>query len=323
MLVVTCLQSDPKLKPDAPRPLTSEETESLLTTPPEYIERGKECIKSFVEIRFPIVQSAGENDLIAVEIAKEEFNNGKRKCFACGVVFEASKRKVKCDSCKSNLKKAEKEAKGSNNSTANIRKTRPPPEPGWTMVSFNNKGHEIQKKIDSEEQPLGNPNKVEYWLQDPIFLNPGSEENLLEILRKIGKDAGIRQYGTGTREWVWITVDGSPYKIICKLIANTKDDLGKHEFLWIRLREGLFHEEFNMQKAIIDVNFDVIIRDFANVSANYTSEKAQKTYRKASDKHKGRDNLITWRQAMIDELIYTYVFSIEHDKDTPVSVDSF
>ena len=61
-------------------------------------------------------------------------------------------------------------------------------------------------------------------LLDPVFVNPNSTENIILVLRHIGKKAGISSYSTpgkdGARQWTFVCCDGLPYGIVRKLIEE-------------------------------------------------------------------------------------------------------
>ena len=63
--------------------------------------------------------------------------------------------------------------------------------------------------------------RVEVTLGEPTFQNPNSYESVANILREIGIKSGISLYGTGTREWLFLEVDGTIYSMLIELIFNT------------------------------------------------------------------------------------------------------
>lgn len=107
-------------------------------------------------------------------------------------------------------------------------------------------------------------------ISDPAFMNPNSIESVKLILRQIGLNAGIRQYGKGNREWLFVVCDGLPFGLCNKVIEMTlrcglckcsdvfytsetefqahhnsihigKDEIKVKEFDWVILRPGNGH----------------------------------------------------------------------------------
>ena len=55
---------------------------------------------------------------------------------------------------------------------------------------------------------------------EPDFINPNSYSAIIQVIQNIGVRAGIKQYGTGSREWLFIECDVFPYNTIRSIIAN-------------------------------------------------------------------------------------------------------
>ena len=55
---------------------------------------------------------------------------------------------------------------------------------------------------------------------EPDFVNPNSFATITEVLQNIGHRAGIKHYGGGKREWLFVECDGFPYSIIRDLLDN-------------------------------------------------------------------------------------------------------
>lgn len=117
---------------------------------------------------------------------------------------------------------------------------------------------------------------------DPVFVNPNSFENLILVLRHIGKTAGVKRYGGNDREWLTVCCDVLPYTMLLKLTqeylvfakcrkgfigiekfqhhVNSEhigEDIVEHirEFDWVHLKIGDGHYEMNLMKAFIDMNW--------------------------------------------------------------------
>ena len=69
-----------------------------------------------------------------------------------------------------------------------------------------------------ENVPSGHTGvKHKVHLLDPVFVNPNSTENIMQVLRHIGKSVGLTRYGGTERSWVAVCCDGSPFTIMNKL----------------------------------------------------------------------------------------------------------
>ena len=51
-------------------------------------------------------------------------------------------------------------------------------------------------------------------------MNPNSFATITEVLQNIGLSTGIKHYGGGKREWLFVECDGLPYSIIRDLLDN-------------------------------------------------------------------------------------------------------
>ena len=115
---------------------------------------------------------------------------------------------------------------------------------------------------------------------EPDMLNPGSFDNVSTILFNIAERAGIKQYGKGDRNWLFLECDGGIYAIVEKPLFNVfccdkckdrfygidsfkghrcsilYDITPRHEFGWLIPMPGLLHVEMNGCKAF----FKLIVR---------------------------------------------------------------
>ena len=55
---------------------------------------------------------------------------------------------------------------------------------------------------------------------EPDFVNPNSFATITEVLQNIGHSTGIKHYGGGKREWLFVECDGFTYSIIRDLLDN-------------------------------------------------------------------------------------------------------
>ena len=86
-------------------------------------------------------------------------------------------------------------------------------------------------------------NIPEIYIPDPININPNSIVNVEKVLLHIETISGIKD---GSRKWVAVTCDGVPYHHVIKL---------KEKFPWLVLILGQLHEEMNMLRAYVELNW--------------------------------------------------------------------
>ena len=56
-----------------------------------------------------------------------------------------------------------------------------------------------------------------------MFVNPNSADALKEVLRRVDKAANVKRYhpdNPSAREWLNVTMDGSPYLVCRKVIED-------------------------------------------------------------------------------------------------------
>ena len=86
-------------------------------------------------------------------------------------------------------------------------------------------------------------NIPEIYIPDPININPNSIANIEQVLLHIELISGIRD---GTRKWIIVACDGVPYRYATKM---------KEKFPWLILVPGQLHEEMNMLRAYVELNW--------------------------------------------------------------------
>lgn len=213
------------------------------------------------------------DDTVAMQKESEEV----KVCAKCG--HNNPKTKRVCLNCKTNLKQAQLSATqadvygtftyAENKGTASnyhnevrldIART---DENVYRIQSFQEKAPELIHGLRSEHR--SQPPTLS--ISDPAFMNPNSIESVKLILRQIGLNAGIRQYGKGNREWLFVVCDGLPFGLCNKVIERTlrcglckcsdvsytsetefqahhnsihtgKDEIKVKEFDWVILRPG-------------------------------------------------------------------------------------
>ena len=81
------------------------------------------------------------------------------------------------------------------------------------------------------------------FLPDPLPLNPNSIENVRKVLDHIQEISGINK---GERKWIPVICDGVPYNYAQKIKKN---------YPRILMIPGQLHEEMNMLKAFVELNW--------------------------------------------------------------------
>lgn len=142
--------------------------------------------------------------------------------------------------------------------------------------------------------------------------------NLIEsvkfILRQIGFNVGIRQYGKGNREWLFVVCDGLLFGFCNKVIERIlrcgfckcsdvfyiseiefqvyynfiyigKDEIKVKEFDWVILRFGNGYYEMNMFKSFIEVNWDVFFGELVKLMG-FKLENVQRAVKNGIDNYK-------------------------------------
>lgn len=87
----------------------------------------------------------------------------------------------------------------------------------------------------------------EIFIPDPLPLNPNSIENVRKVLEHIQEISGINK---GKRKWIPVVCDGIPYNYAQKI---------KEDYPRILLIPGQLHEEMNMLKSFVELNWYVFI----------------------------------------------------------------
>ena len=89
-------------------------------------------------------------------------------------------------------------------------------------------------------------NTPHIFIPDPLLLNPNSIANVRKVLDHIQEISGINKQ---ERKWIAVVCDGVPYHH-----AQTI----KKEYPGIILLPGALHEEMNMLKAFVELNWYVL-----------------------------------------------------------------
>jgi hypothetical protein len=100
-------------------------------------------------------------------------------------------------------------------------------------------------RISISQQPVADSGvKVpDIYIPDPLNINPNSIDSVEKILLHIEKISGIKE---GIRKWVAVACNGVPYHHATKI---------KEKFPWLILVPGQLHEEMNMLRAYVELNW--------------------------------------------------------------------
>jgi hypothetical protein len=189
-------------------------------------------------------------------VAKDNTTMGKKKkCNNCGM-SNIINLKHNCPNCNEKLptlSQIQQETQEDNQSRVEINHTK----------SLKFKHH--QDKTDIPNEPVNITSitqkstqqegvKVpEISVPDPLPLNPNSIENVRKVLDHIQEISGIKD---GKRKWIAVVCDGVPYNHAQKI---------KNNYPGILLIPGPLHEEMNMLKAYVELNWyvvKIIVRSF-------------------------------------------------------------
>jgi len=301
-------------------------------------------------------------DDIDLRVAEIKAKEGMRVCPVCQTTMERTKRKCVNPDCRVSLKAAEKEVQGTDvlgtALVAPVRQYRHRVKE--TQYGFeiddNEEGHVIVKENVSEchdefQHVASNhpDHQVKVLASDPVFVNPNSGDALKEVLRRVGKAANVKRYhpdNPSAREWLNVTMDGSPYLVSRKVIVDVlmctecgaevlRQKVSEHcekyhggqkcsaieEFSWVVLRIGKLHVEMNMARHFIDLNWDIFLSKLAS-ELGFVSEAGQKFVRRGSDHRKTMSVLKVAHIGLWKEMLIPYVRD-RLSSSSPLSVNDY
>ena len=90
-------------------------------------------------------------------------------------------------------------------------------------------------------------NVPDILVSDPIPINPNSIKNVQKVIEHIKEISGINK-----GEWKWIAV-------VCDRILYHYTQKFKHDYPEILLIPGPLHEEMNILKSFVELNWQVIV----------------------------------------------------------------
>jgi hypothetical protein len=171
-----------------------------------------------------------DKDLFDVEIARQTALENSKVCAKCGTVNTKTKRVSVNENCKCNLKAAELSVSGQDQFgmlTERPSTTRKVSEARY-HIECDAQGHctisaATKSKSNIYDHVTIGHSDIPPTLSvtDPCFVNPNSYASCRDILRQIGLESGIRQYGKGDREWLFVVCDGLPFGLCHTVIKNT------------------------------------------------------------------------------------------------------
>jgi len=228
------------------------------------------------------VEKSQETNVIDELVQHQSQIGSVKKCSACQLSNIDNKKRV-CPACRNKL-------------------------PTITEMNQLNESADVTEKPVTHSHTFENAQSYpeievytpQLYVPDPIAINPNSIANIRKVFEHIEELSGVKD---GSRRWVVVTCDGVPYH---------RAQTIKKDFPWLILVPGALHEEMNMLKAFVELNWDIDIRYFAQCQG-YRSESQLQFFKKCSDHHKSWDSICNiYRHAMASELICPYVISKEN-----------
>lgn len=251
-------------------------------------------------------QSSNKNSMDGIDKIVKQLNQERnfKVCLTCGMLVAKTKRK--CPQCKEQLVKRVPQVSDQLSNEMDETNIEELILKGETNPDFVHEGSESFSRY--EHIPSGHSDDpVNVELMDPVFVNPNSFDNLIMVMRHIGKISGVKRYGGKEREWLYICCDGLPYTMILRLTqeyfvckkckegllgseswkkhvqqshSENVDDV-EHilEFDWVQLRTGDGHYEMNLMKSFVELNWEVCLKNLVQ-RMGWKSELAQKCAKK-------------------------------------------
>ncbi|RIB13363.1 hypothetical protein C2G38_2198055 [Gigaspora rosea] len=144
--------------------------------------------------------------------------------------------------------------------------------------------------ITQKLKPQNNVNLSDILVPDPLLINPNSIANIQKVLDYIKE---ISKINKSERKWIAVVCDEIPYRYTQKF---------KNNYPEILLIPGLLHEEMNMLKAFVELNWYNIIR--------YITENQLSYFKKCIDHHKAWESVCNiYRHSVAMKLVWPYVDS--------------
>ena len=293
-------------------------------------------IKNVTEEQVGVSEDGVEKfqDSIDEYVKKKQEDMQYKHCFDCGT-SRIPMNKINCTSCKTNLKLSKQRYLGLTDNSTYVVKERKERLTTPKSYKIEASGSSVSFAEVQEARQDCEINKCS--VSEPVFVNPCSYEAVNSILREIGKKSGVARYngGVGSREFVIIFCDGSPYNLCFRVIMSTyrcplcaevisgEQNMNKHlvtthnvpsedqdafplEYDWALLQPGPGHIEMNMIKGITSTCWEIFWRVLAQ-TMNFKSDKALQCCRQVTDHHKGWQLFTIAYEALSHELIVPFV----------------
>ncbi|KAF0467586.1 hypothetical protein F8M41_025984 [Gigaspora margarita] len=163
-------------------------------------------------------------------------------------------------------------------------------------------------KIQKEKTVDVEKNTIDYLTNPLTFKHYRiSNEQITTRVPKISLTQQVADLGVNVPE-IYIS---DPVNINPNSVANVEKILShielKEKFPWLVLILGQLHEEMNMLRAYVELNWEIDLKRFA-ISQGYRTENQLAYFKKCADYHKSWDSICNiYRQAMAMELLWPYV----------------
>src|SRR6266498_2345486 len=129
------------------------------------------------------------------------------------------------------------------------------------------------KESSKPRSILKSEDTSQIFVPDLVGINSNSIANVRKVLEHIEEISEIKD---SSHKWIVVTCDGVPYHHIQKI---------KKDFPWLILIPNALHEEINMLKAFVELNWNIDIKEFAQCQG-YRTENQLQFFKKCSDHHK-------------------------------------
>ena len=191
-------------------------------------------------------EKSSTTNAIEVLIANNNSNNNcNKQCFNCSE-RGISNRKQICPKCNTRLPTLSELQQNLLESETRLSEQLLKPA-AFKPFNLDGSGTVVNPHISITQRPVADQgvNVPEIYVPDPLNVNPNSIANVEKILLHVKKISGIED---GTRKWVAVECDGVPYNYIIKLKRRS-------EIPWLVPIPGQLHEEMNMLRAYVELNW--------------------------------------------------------------------
>ena len=231
--------------------LNSSQIEELFDVTPEMQQLLDQQLYDYLSVILNEACAEKNNTNIIDDLAAEHNTTlGKQKrCNKCGKT-EIENLQRKCPDCDEKLANiAEIQQEEASQSILETTNTTKPLHIRFYQNSTNisDAPHTNPISITQKSSPQDGVKVPDISLPDPLPLNPNSIENVRKVLDHIQEISGINK---GERKWIPVVCDGVPYNYAQKI---------KENYPRILMIPGQLHEEMNMLKAFVELNWYVVL----------------------------------------------------------------